>query len=317
MKHALVFGGSGQAGSYLVEQLLTDGYKVTSTHHSVRRIFENVTEKNHHSFYLEVNGPLAHNNVRYAIKELQPDVVFNLIGELFAPDSWNSPQHYFEINGGCVLTMLETIRRECPEARFVNAGSAEMFGIFQEDRVLKIYSYPQPRNPYGIAKHMAYETVRMYREEKGLKCCTAIFFNMESPRRADFFFAQKVAKDVVKLLRGEIDKLEFGPLSAVRDWGWAPDYMKAMRIMADKEQMKDYIIATGESHSCLDFVHEAASVVGCRPIIVEKPGGPQTRMYTDITDTAKNLGWEPEYKFKDIVRMLVEAEMKKEKTVTA
>lgn len=323
MKHALVFGGSGQAGSYLVEQLLADGYQVTSTHHNTHNAITGGWKKieNHHSFYLEANGHLAYDEIRRTIKKLKPDVIFNLIGELFAPDSWNAPQHYFEVNGGCVLAMLETIRRECPETRFVNAGSADMYGIWRE-RFLSIFDERTPRSPYGFAKSMAYDAVRVYRQEKGLKCCTAIFFNMESPRRSDFFFAEQVARDVVRFVRKEVDKIVFGDLSGYRDWGWAPEYMEAMRKMADQERMKDFIIATGESHSCREFVQEAlcqaGAPVGFSEKVVEDVSTQNgVKMYASTIHTEMELGWRAKYKFRDVVRMLVEAEMKKEKTVTA
>jgi GDPmannose 4,6-dehydratase len=319
MKRALVFGGSGQAGSYLVEQLLADGYHVTSSmHESTPKNLSAVSTLDYKPFFLSV-CEYTSSEIWKIIKETKPDVIFNLIGRMYAPNSWNEAESYFRINGGIVLEILESIEKFSPDTRFVNAGSAEMYGIWQ-NRTMSIFTERRPRNPYGLAKSMAFDAVRMYREEKGLQCSTAVFFNMESPRRSEFFFAQKVAKEVVKLARKEKKQITFGPLSAVRDWGWAPDYMEAMRMMANRPVTKDFVIATGESHSCRSFVEEALDVIGrkndFKQCVIENAGVEQTQMYASIIHTEEGLAWTPKYRFKDVVRMLVQAELGK-KVATA
>lgn len=287
MKKALVFGGHGQAGSYLVEQLMTKNYIVIAPKHSEL----DITDKE---------------LVEKAIRFYQPAEIYNLASIMFAPKSWENSLEVLEVNGIAVISMLEGIKRYAPRARFIQAGSADW-----------LYT----KTPYGLAKHMAQEAVAMYREKYNLHVATAIFYNMESPRRSDFFFAKKVAKEVVNYY---ITKQPFkiGPLDAIRDWGWAPEYMEAIQLMIAQDTPKDYIVATGVSHSCREFVEEALINIGVDIdnlflpdyCIEEKNNETPTYMYAQETsmEILEDLQWQAKVLFKEVVKRLVQAELEKQ-----
>jgi len=293
-KVAVIFGGKGQAGIYLCDQLLADGFTVHNMGYDITDLAQ----------------------VYYVLTQTRPTEVYNVAGKQFAPNSWEDPKKYFEVNGGGVLNILDVLyKMRMFETSFVTAGSAEMFGP-RHPGVMTIWSDQEPNNPYGLAKKFAFEITKMYRDVKGLKCCTAVFSNMESPFRNDFFFAEKIVSELKKRLGKGLEehgKIKIGSINAVRDWGFTPDYMRAMRMMARQEHMKDHLIATGESHSCSEFIFETMRQLGIHSpatefskyFDIQDDGKPQSKMVFDIEDTVLGLGWEPKYKFKDVILELI------------
>jgi len=306
MKKALVFGPRGQIGSYLVELLATKEYHVIADHTNF--------------LDLDFVGYL-----KELLREAQPDEIYNMAGRQFAPASWSNPTDYLHVNAIAVMQMLQMISLHRPEAKFFNAGSAEMFDKRtlrqNEDTPIK------PENPYGVSKQAAFEAVKIYRKQ-GLFACTGIFFNMESPRRKKWFFAEKVASEVATLKR-ELDanlipnEIRFDKLDAIRDWGWAPEYAEAAWMMLQATNATDCVIGTGESHSCLEFVLEALKVIGLEDSVTafekyvrcDERTGPMSIMRADPSKIERIVGWRATTKFADVVRKLVEAELGQSVTV--
>jgi GDPmannose 4,6-dehydratase len=303
MKKALVFGGSGQAGSYLVELLESKGYEVSAPSRNAINF-----EKDDFWWKLDER-----------IRWFKPDEVYNFAAKMFAENSWKYPIDYMEVNGIAVLSILQSIQKWHPKAKFFNAGSADVF-----DKWTTHYDEKSPRKistPYGLSKQVAEDAVRIYREQ-GLFACTGIFFNMESPRRADYFFSKKVVREAVRIKKEfgkqEIEKMKLGRISARRDWGWAPEYVEVAWKMLQQDTPADYVIGTGENHSCKEFIIEALLAAGLYIDIedidevveydktpIEEPDS----MWANPSKVENYLGWKAKYKFKDVIRMLVEAEL--------
>lgn len=318
MKRAIVFGAYGQMGHYLVELLKSKEYDVVCPK-KCDFDFENLE-----SFSL-----------MNLFREEQPHEVYNLVGLNYAPDSWHLPHRYLMVNGLAVQKLLGTLRQSVASARFFQAGSAEVFekaSVQQAEGTNRL-----PENPYGVAKMMAMELVRIYREKYGIFACTGIFFNAESPRRNKFFFAEKIASEVARVRKEQLEfgkwadrlsaePISLGRLDAKRDWGWAPEYVEVAWRMLQQEKPEDFVIGTGEVHTCLEFVKEALMVAGLPDVEknfdryvkydkkVEFKGNCMRAMPYKAEQI---LGWKAQYKFKDVVRMLVEAEMKVESTVNS
>jgi len=308
-KTALVYGSTGQLGSYLVDLLHEKDYIVYG----------------HEGHFNDIDweGSLFQS----ILKENRPDEVYNFAAKMYAPDSWKDPMEYWKVNGTMVLSMLDIIQQHCPETKFFLAGSAEVFdkgSVMQWEDTNRL-----PDSPYGLAKMMAMEAVRIYREQKGLRACTGIFFNAESPRRKKTFFAQKVAQEVVRLKNGfgtnGFTPIVLGRLDARRDWGWAPEYAEvAWKMMQQDsfESFEDYVIGTGETHTCREFVAEALMAAGLPDVEknfetyvdYDKTFSPVGNCMRAMPDKAKRrLGWQAQYKFKDVVRMLVESALEEHK----
>ena len=302
MKKALVFGASGQAGYYLTKLLTEKGYDVTDTQyrHAIshrKRVTMDVRDVH---------------DVRQLIRAVEPDEIYNLASMMFAPASWKSPVEYVQVNLTAAVNMLDTIHQIRPQCRFFQAGSAEVFDQDQIGQQSETHAI-KPRNPYGISKAALMDMVRVYRES-GLFACTGILFNMESPRRPDTFFSVKVAKAAVAIKQGKQDKLVLGRLNARRDWGWTEEYVVAMWQMLQAQKPDDYVIGTGESHTCFEFVKEAFADAGVSMDRLEHDNDP-TKMTcidslsADPSKIKRELGWTAETKFKGVVSKLVEAEM--------
>lgn len=304
-KRAMIFGRTGQMGSYLADFLTDHGYTVFSP------------LKNSYDFLLITVAE----QLRSLLQEDRPDEIYNMAGLNFAADSWYYPEKYMKVNGTIVLTLLEAIKKYSPRTKFFQASSAE---IFDKKLVLQSEGSPRvPENPYGLAKNFATDIVQIYREKYRLFACSGIFFNAESPNRSKFFFAEKVAHEVVRIKKALLEgkeplKIQLGRLSARRDWGWAPEYVEVAWKMMQLYSPQDFVIGTGESHTCLEFVQEAFVAAGFskedvnRYVVYEEDNnlGLIDSMRAIPTRAEKILGWKAKYKFKDVVKMLVEAEMK-------
>ena len=315
-KTALITGITGQDGSYLAEFLLAKGYRVyglerrssNKNHTNITHLLSNITM---------ISGDLLDEaSLVHAIRQANPEEVYNLASQSFVGDSWKQPVFTGEVTGLGVTRMLEAIRQVNPAIKFYQASSSEMFGSTKEmPQNEKTQFYP--RSPYGVAKLYAHWITVNYRESYGLFATSGILFNHESPRRGMEFVTRKITDGVARIKLGLAKKLRLGNLSAKRDWGFAGDYVEAMWLMLQQKQAKDYVIATGETHSVKEFAEEAFHHVGLdwkkyikidraffRPAEVDHLRG-------DASRAKKELGWKPNVGFKELVHMMVDADLKR------
>jgi GDPmannose 4,6-dehydratase len=259
--------------------------------------------------------------VKSIIRKTNPDEIYNFASQMYAPASWEDPEAVVRVNGLVVAAILEAVRSAKSPARFFQAGSADIFGHPAD--VCSELTPSRPRNPYGIAKAIAGDLVRVYREHYDLFACTGIFFNMESSRRSEFFFARKVVIEVARMRRehdaGTIPQpIVFkGGLDAIRDWGLVPEYVEASWKMLDADQPDDYVIATGASYTCREFVVQALLEAGF-PDACERFGdyvcsgtGAGDVMRADPSKIRCNLGWRASTRGTDVVHALVREELER------
>jgi GDPmannose 4,6-dehydratase len=316
MKKALITGITGQDGSYLAELLLAKGYKVsgivrrssTETYERIEGIKDRIT--------LKQADLLDQLSLVDAIREEEPDEIYNLAAQSFVPVSWTQPVLTGEFTALGVTKVLEAIRLVNPKIRMYQASSSEMFGKVQETPQTETTSF-YPRSPYGVAKVYGHWITVNYRESYDIFACSGILFNHESPRRGREFVTRKVTETVAKIKLGLTDKLFLGNLDAKRDWGFAGDYVKAMWLMLQQEAPDDFVIATGKSHSVKEFVQIAFDYAGLnwedhveidpaflRPAEVDLLIG-------DSSKAKRELGWEPEVSFKELIKMMVDSDLEK------
>lgn len=311
---ALITGVTGQDGSYLAEYLLDKGYEVYGL---VRRSSLEKYDRIEHLIdrltFLE--GDLTdQSSLDSAVQGTQPDEVYNLAAQSFVAASWNQPVLTGDVTGLGVLRILEAIRRHRPKARFLQASSSEMFGKVRETPQSETTPF-HPRSPYGAAKVFGHHITVNYRESYGIFACSCIGFNHESPRRGTEFVTRKVTQQVARIKLGLASKLCMGNLESQRDWGFAGDYVKAMWTILQQPAAEDYILATGETHSVRELLEVAFSCAGLdwqkyveidekliRPAEVDYLRG-------DSTKAREKLGWEPEVGFKELIEMMVEADL--------
>lgn len=311
---ALITGITGQDGSYLAELLLSKGYEVSGiVRRSSVKKYDRIESLMDHVTLLE--GDLTdQSSLDSAINSVQPHEVYNLAAQSFVPVSWNQPVLTGDVTGLGVIRILEAIRRCRPEAKFLQASSSEMFGKVRETPQTEKTPF-HPRSPYGVAKTFAHYMTVNYRESYGLFACAAMGFNHESPRRGLEFVTRKVTHQVAKIKCGLAKKLLVGNLDALRDWGYAGDYVRAMWMMLQQAEPEDYVLATGESHSVREMVEVAFDCVGLhwenyveidpklvRPAEVDCLCG-------DASKALKKLGWKPEVNFETLIRMMVETDV--------
>ena len=319
MKRALITGITGQDGSYLAEHLLSLNYRVFGL---VRRSSTDGLERIFHILKnIElVEGDLLdqHSLVR-ALEKAKPDEIYNLAAQSFVPTSFSQPIYTGEVTALGVTRMLEAIKSVCPKVKFYQASSSEMFGRVRESPQSEKTPF-YPRSPYGVAKLYGHWITINYREAYNLFAVSGILFNHESPRRGQEFVTRKISLAVARIKLGKQKKLVLGNLDARRDWGFAGDYCKAMHLMLQQKKPSDFVIGTGESHSVRDFVTNAFTVVGIkdwqRYVKTSKeflrPSEVQ-RLIADPGRARKILGWKPETSFKELVKMMVETDLEREK----
>jgi GDPmannose 4,6-dehydratase len=314
VKRALVTGITGQDGSYLAEFLLQRDYMVFGM---VRRSSTDNLERIEHLLGRITLWPgdlLDQPSLISLLREVQPDEVYNLAAQSFVPASWEQPIATTQYTALGVARLLEAIRLECPHARFYQASSSEMFGkaleVPQNERT-PLY----PRSPYGVAKTYGHWVTVNYRESHHLFACSGILFNHESPRRGKEFVSRKVTDAVARIARGLATELRLGNLEARRDWGYAGDYVEAMWLMLQQDSPDDYVIATGQTHSVRELVEIAFAAADLdwkqhvmidpkllRPAEVEMLQG-------DYAKARRELGWKPTVSFRDLIEMMVKADL--------
>jgi GDPmannose 4,6-dehydratase len=313
-KRALITGITGQDGSYLAEFLLAKGYEV---HGMVRRssteTFQRLQDCRD-DVVLHTGDLLDQRSLVDVMRECEPDEIYNLAAMSFVAASWNQPVLTAEFSGVGATRMLEAMRETVPGARFYQASSSEMFGQVLE--VPQTESTPfYPRSPYGVAKVYGHFITVNYRESYDLFASSGILFNHESPRRGLEFVTRKVTHGVAAIKLGLQDELALGNLDAERDWGYAKDYVEAMWLMLQEDAPDDYVIATGETHSVRELVEVAFAHAGLevadhvtidpkyfRPAEVE-------HLIGDASKAKAKLGWEPRTSFKELVELMVDADI--------
>ena len=314
MPKALITGITGQDGSYLAEFLIKQGYEVlgmvrrTSTINfdRIRHFQDQVTL---------VQGDLLDQvSLLNILEEHKPDEVYNLAAQSFVPTSWTQPVLTGEFTALGVTRILDAVRLVNPKIRFYQASSSEMFGKVREVPQSEATPF-YPRSPYGVAKVYGHWITINYRESYDLYACSGILFNHESPRRGLEFVTHKITNAVARIKLGLDSELRLGNLDARRDWGYAPDYVRAMWLMLQQDAPDDYVIATGETHSVQEFCEEAFRFVDLdwREYVVQderfmRPAEVDM-LVGDPTKAGETLGWEPSVTFGDLVRLMVEADI--------
>lgn len=314
-KRALITGVTGQDGSYLAEFLLEQGYDVIGM---VRRSSTVNFERIHdiQDKITLVSGDLLDEvSLINVLREHRPTEVYNLAAQSFVQTSWNQPVFTGEVTALGVTRILDAIRLVDPEIRFYQASSSEMFGKVQE--VPQTESTPlYPRSPYGVAKVYGHWITINYRESYGMHANSGILFNHESPRRGLEFVTRKISYTVAKIKLGLANELRLGNMDARRDWGYAPDYVRMMWLMLQQDEPGDYVVATGETHSVEEFVQLAFDHVGLnyRDYVVQderfmRPAEVDL-LVGDPSRAREKLGWEPNVTFEELVRIMVEADVR-------
>jgi len=314
-KRALVTGITGQDGSYLAEFLLSQGYEVLGM---VRRSSTvNFDRIRHYQDQVTiVQGDLLDQmSLLDILREYRPQEVYNLAAQSFVPTSWKQPVLTGEFTALGVTRVLEAIRIVDPEIRFYQASSSEMFGKVRE--VPQNESTPfYPRSPYGVAKVYGHWITVNYRESYNIFACSGILFNHESPRRGLEFVTHKVTYGAARIKLGLDHELRLGNLDARRDWGYAGDYVKAMWLMLQQDEPDDYVIATGETHSVRELCEIAFGYLDLdwRDYVVSDPKffrpAEVDLLVGDAGKARAKLGWEPTVSFEELIRMMVDADMK-------
>lgn len=338
MKKALITGITGQDGSYLAELLLEKGYEV---HGIIRRsssfntgridhIFQDPHEKNK-KLILHYGDLADSSNIARLLREIKPDEIYNLGAQSHVRVSFDIPEYTADVVGLGTIRILDAIRDAGIKTRFYQASSSELFGKVQETPQKETTPF-YPRSPYACAKLYSFWITVNYRESYGLYACNGILFNHESPRRGETFVTKKITRGLARILSGKEDCLYLGNIDAKRDWGYAKDYVEGMWRMLQQKTPEDFVLATGETHSVREFIEECAKIlkidlrwkgksineVGIdnktkktiiridskyfRPAEVDLLLG-------DPTKARKKLGWKPKTKFKNLVRIMLEADL--------
>jgi len=313
-RRALITGITGQDGSYLAELLLEKGYEV---HGLVRRL----SSENHDRLQgirdrisLHTGDLLDQRSLVDVMRESEPDEIYNLAAMSFVAASWNQPTLTAEFTGVGVARMLEAMREVCPEARFYQASSSEMFGKVRETPQHELTPY-YPRSPYGVAKVYGHFITVNYRESYGLFASSGILFNHESPRRGLEFVTRKVTHAAAAIKLGLASELRLGNLDARRDWGYAPDYVEAMWMMLQQDEPEDFVIGSGRDNSVSDLVNIAFEQVGLDPAeyVQQDPAFMRPAevdlLIADPSKARDQLGWVPKTGFDELVKLMVDADL--------
>ncbi|MFZ2620993.1 MAG: GDP-mannose 4,6-dehydratase [Minisyncoccia bacterium] len=343
MKKALITGITGQDGSYLTELLLDKGYEV---HGIIRRSSSFNTARINHIYkdpherrsrlHLHYGDLSDGNSLTRILAKVKPDEIYHLGAQSHVKVSFDLPEYTGGVTGLGTLRILDTMRQVgLDKTRFYQASSSEMFGQAAEIP-LKETSMFHPRSPYGVAKVYAYWITKNYRESYNMFAVNGILFNHESPRRGETFVTRKITRGLSRVKLGIDEKLYLGNLDAKRDWGYAKDYVYGMWLMLQAKKPGDYILATNETHSVREFVEESAKILGMDIIwkgkgVKEKGIDKKTGkiiveidplyfrpaevdlLLGDYSKARKNLGWKPKVKFKELVKIMTEADLEKEK----
>tara|TARA_Y100000992_G_scaffold113763_2_gene74329 strand:- start:2759 stop:3757 length:999 start_codon:yes stop_codon:yes gene_type:complete len=321
MKKALITGVNGMDGSHLADFLLEKDYIVYGVERrsSVKNRTNTAHLERNENFHFLTADMTDQNSLYRALKDSEPDEVYNLAAQSFVGSSWNIPMQTSDVNGLGVLRMLEAIREyehdTGRKVKFYQASTSEMFGKMVENPSKETTPF-YPRSPYGVAKLYSYWMVKNYRESYGMFACNGILFNHESERRGIEFVTRKISNAVAKIKLDLADSIALGNLDSRRDWGYAPDYVEGMWLMMQQDEPDDFVLATGNSHSIREFLDIAFDEIGIdnwenfvtqdprffRPAEVDVLRG-------DATKAKEILGWEPKTRFNELVRKMVRSDL--------
>jgi len=320
LKNALILGLTGQDGSYLANFLLKKGYNVFGTfRRTSHKCFERLEELKIFEDVNKIKADLADfSSIQNAIKTSEPDEIYNLAAQSFVGASFQQPILTSDISGLGVLRVLEAVKTNVPDAKFYQASSSEMFGNYFG--IKNELSPFRPRSPYGAAKVFGHHMAIHYREAYDIFTCCGILFNHESPLRGLEFVTRKITSLLADIKHKKRERLQLGNINAKRDWGFAGDYVEAMWLMLQQKDPDDFVIATGESHSVKEFLTLATEYTDLgdwhnfvdiddsmlRPTDIDELIG-------DSSKAREKLGWKPKTKFKDLVKLMVEHDLGKDK----
>lgn len=316
-KHALITGITGQDGSYLAEFLLSKGYEVYGLVRRTSTINFGRISQIQDKIHLVQGDMLDQTSLQGAIEIAQPDEVYGLAAQSFVGTSWTQPTLTGDVTALGVTRILDAIRHVKPNAKFYQASSSEMFGKVRETPQRETTPF-YPRSPYGVAKVYGHWMTVNYRESYDMFAVSGILFNHESPRRGIEFVTRKITWNAARIKLGLTDqKLHLGNPDARRDWGFAGDYVEAMWLMLQQDEPEDYVIATGETFSVRQFVDAAFEHLGLsvdEHVVFNDPRYTRPAevdlLVGDPSKAGKVLGWEPRVAFKELVRMMVDADIK-------
>lgn len=338
-RNVIVTGITGQDGSYLAELLLEKGYEVWGM---LRRSSTSTTERIDHllspdhpyasRFHLEYGDLGDSSSLSWLVSKVQPDEVYNLAAQSDVKASFDLPEYTGDVTGLGTLRLLEAIRHFAPQARFYQASSSELYGQVKETPQTELTPF-HPRSPYGVAKAYAFHITQNYRESYGMFAVNGILFNHESPRRGEKFVTRKITHSISRIISGKQKTLFLGNLDAQRDWGFAGDYANAMWLMLQMEQPEDFVIATGETHSVrefceLAFAHAGLPIhwegEGVNEVGLSEAGEPLIQvspeffrpaevdlLLGDARKAKEKMNWQPQVSFRELVAMMVDADMGK------
>jgi len=342
MKKALITGITGQDGSYLAELLLEKGYEV---HGIIRRSSSFNTSRIDHLYrdphvnnvklFLHYGDLSDASNITRLLEKIKPDEIYNLGAQSHVRVSFDIPEYTADVAGIGTLRILDAIREARIKTRFYQASSSELFGKAQEAPQKETTPF-YPRSPYACAKLYAYWITVNYRESYGMYACNGILFNHESPRRGETFVTRKITRGLARIMARKDKCLYLGNLDAQRDWGYAKDYVEGMWRMLQQKNPEDYVLATGETHSVRDFIAECTKLLnidlawkgkGIKEIGYDKKTkktiikidpkyfrpAEVDLLLGDPSKARKKLGWKPKTKFKDLVKIMLEADLEKER----
>ncbi len=338
-KKALITGITGQDGSYLTELLLEKGYEV---HGIIRRASTFNTARINHLYkdehlegvqlFLHYGDLTDGTNIARMIEKYQPDEIYNLGAQSHVRVSFDCPEYTADTDAMGTLRLLDAIKDSQVKARFYQASTSELFGKVQEVPQRETTPF-YPRSPYGVAKLYGFWITKNYREAYGLHASNGILFNHESPRRGEIFVTRKITMAAVRIHRGLQDCLYMGNLDAKRDWGYAKDYVRMMWMMLQQETPDDYVVATGEMHTVREFIEKAFARLGhtikwsgkdVDEVGIDKASGKTVvridpryfrpaevdQLLGDPTKAKKQLGWEPKVKFDELVKIMVDGDLR-------
>ncbi len=346
-KKALIFGVSGQDGTYLAEFLLSKNYQVHGVSRNPRLAEELFTIKGFKITLLEnpdfilLEGDIVNStSVIKLIDKVRPDEIYNLAAQSSVKQSFETPEETSEVNAIGTLRILDALQllSLTKKVKFFQAASSEIYGMYPGNAPYAKYRF-HPKTPYGIAKLYSYWITVNYREAYGIFACNGILFNHESPLRGEGFVTRKITQAAVKYKLGSREILKLGNLDAQRDWGYAKDYVEAMWLMLQQDEPDDFLIATGELHSVREFVEQAFGELdieivwketGIDEIGVDKATGQiivqidsdfyrpteTTPFVPNVTETDQKLNWKPKTDFRELVKIMIEADYKREKSLS-
>lgn len=339
-KKAFITGVTGQDGSYLAELLLEKGYEV---HGMVRRSsgfnrerIDHLSHDENSLFFLHYGELSDSSSLNQIISKIKPDEIYHLAAQSHVGISFDLPEYSADVTGVGTLRLLDAVKEHCPEARFYNAATSELYGKVQEIPQTETTPF-YPRSPYAVAKLYSYWATVNYRESYNLFACSGILFNHESPRRGENFVTRKITINLARIKLGKMKSFSLGNMDAKRDWGYAKDYVEGMWRILQADKPIDFVLATGESRSVREFVEIAASHLGM-DIVWQGSGLEEKGIDKNTGNTiveinpkffrpaevdylmgspakAKEiLGWEPETSFEQLVKLMVESDLELEKS---